>query len=62
MRVGLFGVTGVNRLSGHPNGRPLVNQKWCGRLGCEDTKELHGPYLASEISSLLFESIAGTDC
>ena len=37
--------SGVDRLSGHPNGRPLVNQKWCGRLGCEDTKELHGPYL-----------------
>ena len=37
--------SGVDRLSGHPNGQPLVNQKWCGRLGCEDTKELHGPYL-----------------
>ena len=36
--------SGVDRLSGHPNGRPLRNQKWCGRLGCPDTKELHGPY------------------
>ena len=38
---------GVHTLTGLPNGRPLINQKWCGRSCCSDTKEVHGPYVAA---------------
>ena len=47
--------SGVHTLNGLPNGRALVNQQWCHplsnsswplfRLGCEDTKEMHAPYI-----------------
>jgi hypothetical protein len=41
----------VHRLSGLPNGKPLVNlphcpaaETGCDHCGCEGTRELHGPY------------------
>lgn len=36
--------SGVDRLSGLPTGAALVNTQFCTRTGCDDTKEIHGPY------------------
>ena len=36
--------SGVDRLSGLPTGAALVNTRFCTRTGCDDAKEIHGPY------------------